>query len=554
MVAVREPELISVLIPVRGRPAETEKLVRSLLDTARGDPRLEILLAFDDDDAEGREFALKHPATGEGSLGTKNFLWPRPVTLGDKLNRLALEAKGDILWFIANDYTMETPGWTELFRMVCAELPNGIGGVPFPHDDLHPDHAAFPILTRAMLKAVGYYMPMWFPYWFVDTWWDELGIMTGTKREIPVVVKHQGERGKSNGLVDLTFWATVFEETRLLRTGDALNIARAAWGEGSDNFAAVKASLGARANVCAQRVAHLRHPGFVERWEGNSASPPSPRYAEARAAAEEVLKKIRSVRPHRVRVAICVPSGDIWKARMGTDLAALMSFSSMHGIAFVLLNLEGSMISQQRNAIVETALRENADYLMWIDADMRFPPDALVRLLSHEKDIVGATYNKKTEPFETLGRLAGAKPERIDANALHEALLLPGGLMLVKAEVYRKMKFPMYYEAYHWAGEDGFASFCEMMRSYFHEEPSAEALEALRDTDFGRWIKDHFVIGEAQRALYWSEDLGWCRKARRLGFKLYCDLKLTNDARHVGSLDVTCLVPELGAQTKEAAE
>ena len=47
--------MISVLIPERGRPKELERLLRSLIDTAGDDAQIEILVAVDDDD-ELRQF------------------------------------------------------------------------------------------------------------------------------------------------------------------------------------------------------------------------------------------------------------------------------------------------------------------------------------------------------------------------------------------------------------------------------------------------------------------------------------------------------------------
>ncbi|HVB17281.1 MAG TPA: glycosyltransferase [Stellaceae bacterium] len=538
----RDAATISVLVPVRGRPVETMTCLRSLLETAADDSGIEIILAVDDDDEAASP--LCDPSYG-GDLAdprVRVLVWPRPDTLGAKLNAMAREAAGEILWFIANDYIMATPCWPDEFRRETAKMPNRIG-VLYPRDAVHPDHAAFPLVTREMEQLLDGMFPTWFPYWFIDTWWDEIGIVLGLKREIPCEVRHQGERGGTHAMIDLEFWATVFEELRPMRLKQAFCLGTAAWGEGSANLGAMMAAMNARANLCAQRVAHLRHPGFVERWEARAASPPSAAYPRVKAAAEALLVDFRAKRPHVPRVMICVPSQSTWCSRTALDVAALMDFSSKAGLRLAIVNHEGSMITQLRNAITETALRENADYLFWIDSDMRFPPDALVRLLGHNKDIVGATYNKKVAPYETLGRFAGDRPEAVDANILHEALLLPGGMMLVKAEVYRKLKFPMYFESYHWPGEDGFASFCEMARHYWFHVPPEEALEELRETKFGRWIKTHFEIGEGQRALYFSEDLSWCRKARRAGFSIWCDLKLTNECRHIGQIEVTALLP-----------
>ena len=39
-----------------------------------------------------------------------------------------------------------------------------------------------------------------------------------------------------------------------------------------------------------------------------------------------------------------------------------------------------------------------ADYLLWIDSDQTFPPDALLRLLKHDVPVVGCNYPTRGEP------------------------------------------------------------------------------------------------------------------------------------------------------------
>ena len=61
----------------------------------------------------------------------------------------------------------------------------------------------------------------------------------------------------------------------------------------------------------------------------------------------------------------------------------------------------GSMLDMGRNNLVEDFLRRDHEWLLWVDSDMTFPPDALVRLLEvadpDEAPVVGAlTFGYKT--------------------------------------------------------------------------------------------------------------------------------------------------------------
>ena len=123
-------DVISVLIPERGRPVELDRLIRSLLDGLWGDAKIEILVGIDDDDPAWEELnPVPHP-------NVRYIRGPRPETLGVKLNDLAKQARGGILWFLANDQIVETLDWPAKCRAAVAAMPNGIG-VAYPRDPLH---------------------------------------------------------------------------------------------------------------------------------------------------------------------------------------------------------------------------------------------------------------------------------------------------------------------------------------------------------------------------------------------------------------------------------
>jgi len=276
--------LISVLIPARGRPLELARCIRSLRDAAAGDPAIEILVAIDDDD----EAFHRSPFT---DARVRAAIGPRPATLGVKLNNLAAAARGEILWFIADDYVMDTPGWPARFRAAVATLPGGIG-ILYPQDALHDDHASFPLITRRIYAGLNYFAPPWFPYWFVDTWWDEIGILLGLRRAIDVRVSAPEGRGRSHGVFDVAFWAQLFEDTRSLRVRDARVLA----GLNGQGLDAMLAALPTRYAVCAQRTGLLRDPARIAYWESNQTLGPRPaRYQAVKAEGERLMALLRQV-------------------------------------------------------------------------------------------------------------------------------------------------------------------------------------------------------------------------------------------------------------------
>jgi predicted O-methyltransferase YrrM len=67
------------------------------------------------------------------------------------------------------------------------------------------------------------------------------------------------------------------------------------------------------------------------------------------------------------------------------------------GIGFMLFTLTNeSLISRGRNTCVAAFLASDCTHLLFIDADITFSPDSVLRLLACEKEVCGCCYPKKT--------------------------------------------------------------------------------------------------------------------------------------------------------------
>jgi O-methyltransferase len=273
--------MISILIPERGRPAMLKRLIESLCELDGGSNNYEILVAIDEDDPAWAHVRPHWPGA------TRCLMWPRPITLGVKLNMLAAEARGDVLVFIGNDMVMETEGWPAKIQAAAYALPGG-RGVPYLNSTLSPGEPTYPVITRPMMEAVGHFMDPAYPYWFIDTCWGEIGRMIGSLFPIDVTVSAPEGIGKTHAMVDLPFWVDYFQKTRdeRMRTAYALG---------------VNPTLDSVAE-CVRRTAHLSTPEFLARWGGTAESPPGPGYAEAKKNAERHLAELYPGPPDRNRV------------------------------------------------------------------------------------------------------------------------------------------------------------------------------------------------------------------------------------------------------------
>jgi hypothetical protein len=85
-----------------------------------------------------------------------------------------------------------------------------------------------------------------------------------------------------------------------------------------------------------------------------------------------------------------------------TRMAAYMAVKK--NIDLNVYTSQGTLIFDQRNSLVHTAVVEKCDYILFIDADMRFPKTTLERLLAHNKDIIGVNATTRMMPPKPTAR------------------------------------------------------------------------------------------------------------------------------------------------------
>src|SRR5210317_2169360 len=68
-----------------------------------------------------------------------------------------------------------------------------------------------------------------------------------------------------------------------------------------------------------------------------------------------------------------------------------------HGIKFRITTLRNeSLVTRARNILTAMFLEDpNTTHLMFIDADIEFEPDSVIRMLAMDKDIIAGAYPKK---------------------------------------------------------------------------------------------------------------------------------------------------------------
>lgn len=135
--------------------------------------------------------------------------------------------------------------------------------------------------------------------------------------------------------------------------------------------------------------------------------------------------------------------------------------------------------ARNRNLIIEEALRTKCTHILFIDDDMAFPPDALLKLLEHDENIVSGLYLNRNYPHRPI--LFDAGPTRRylddDERGLIQVEAVGFGFLLVNTDVFRSMERP--------------------------------------------FVRMGEVNPEER-----NEDIGFCLRARAAGYVIYCDLDL----------------------------
>ena len=170
----------------------------------------------------------------------------------------------------------------------------------------------------------------------------------------------------------------------------------------------------------------------------------------------------------QVKVLIAVPSGTTVHASFAQDLALLMSYTTFvkPQMDVMLAFVKGTYLPRARAALVEYAQGHEATHILWLDGDMRFPKDTLLRLLGHELAIVAANYPTRQPPILPTAYDIDRQP-MFGHEGMQEARHTGMGCMLTELRVFRAIGKPYFALGYNraedaYSGEDTY--FCERAR------------------------------------------------------------------------------------------
>ena len=196
-------------------------------------------------------------------------------------------------------------------------------------------------------------------------------------------------------------------------------------------------------------------------------------------------------REFKLVIGIC--TGGTVRAETMMSLIGAIYYLGDNGIAANILTQIGGYVAVNRNKIVADAIAQKATHLLFLDADMMFGREAIYKLIEHDLDVVAGNYNVRKDPTSqnpggtTIKMMVDGQIVSTTEipDSLFKCYAAPTGFMLIKLDIFKKLKKPYFVE---WETEDG---------------------------------------------IHTTEDIEFCKRANDAGIDIYCDPSFK--IGHIGS-------------------
>ena len=192
-----------------------------------------------------------------------------------------------------------------------------------------------------------------------------------------------------------------------------------------------------------------------------------------------------------------------------------------------------SLVHRARNVAIGRFMQKtDAEYFMFIDADVDFDPGSVVRLVKSGHDVSVAIYPKKVVMWEQAKKAVEAGDER-------DMAMLSSSLVANIGAIHRTVENG-FVEVLD--GPTGFMVITRTALDKMHEHYKDE-LNCVNDhqnRDFDEYCALFDCMIDPDNRRYLSEDYAFCRRWQQIGGKIFADCATT--LGHVGNLPFTgCL-------------
>ena len=200
-------------------------------------------------------------------------------------------------------------------------------------------------------------------------------------------------------------------------------------------------------------------------------------------------------------VYVAMPCFDVVQRDTCVSLMKLFSEFRKVGISCQFNVVKSSLVNYARNLATCGFLASTCDHMLFIDSDVEFEPEAVLRMLVVQKDIICTPYRIKLPDMRVKYAVDFEDEKKIELlpGGIVEVEQGPAGLMVIHRRVFDKlMKVHPEMHIKHTGA--------------LTKEMNSKYLYNFWDTTFN-----------SKTGLWKGEDLAFCDLARSVGFKIYAN-------------------------------
>ena len=207
-------------------------------------------------------------------------------------------------------------------------------------------------------------------------------------------------------------------------------------------------------------------------------------------------------------VMIAMPCYDSVKVSTMVAVIKVIQQLAKSGVPVGINTIKSPLIHQARNYLTSVFLNSDFTHLLFLDSDVDFEPEAVVRMLVAKKDVICTPYRVKSmEVDKKMYTVELKKDARMEPGEIIEITAGPTGIMLIHRDVFKKIieKFPDL-----------------KIKNPVFPEPGPDHQYYYNFFDFT--FEDGYSKGE---------DVSFCKLVQKLGFKIYANT--ASFTKHHGS-------------------
>jgi hypothetical protein len=217
-----------------------------------------------------------------------------------------------------------------------------------------------------------------------------------------------------------------------------------------------------------------------------------------------------------------------------------------------------SLITKARNILVEGFLKSDATHMLFLDADLGFDPQDVIRMIEADKDLIGGQYAKKKINWDVVKRVVAGVPD-IPPHAINAVIAestfrpigdqisfrldqpvevesIATGMMLIRREVFEKM-----------------AKELPEIEIISGGSETMDPKTMTRITDPHRKAHAYFDVSiDPVSKAYTSEDFTFCKRWRQIGGQVF--LAPWTRTVHVGTYEYVCDLASIATYTQQMAD